>query len=150
VRYLSQLRKKTTRIAFHYLDVGQLQKHAESGRLSSFGFKMEKGLPEFILGRYASSSGYVRLLWRGGKREVFSWISSVVVGILELQRLGLFHSDLTFRNTIKTQANGEEQVFKVIDFDYAFKVATSEYEPQKEALLATTRAIILFWFELTA
>jgi hypothetical protein len=81
---------------------------------------------------------------------VLSWISSVVVAILELQQLGIFHPDLTFRNTIKTKANGEEQIFKVIDFDYAFKVAACEYEPRKGALLAATRAIIMFWLELPA
>jgi hypothetical protein len=76
---------------------------------------------------------------------VFSWICCVVVGILELQQLGIFHPDLAFRNTIKVDTIRDGWVFKIIDFDYAFKVAECKYEPRKGALLATTRAIITFW-----
>jgi hypothetical protein len=75
---------------------------------------------------------------------VLSWISSVVKGILELQQMGLFHLDLILRNTIKVKTN-EDCTFKIIDFDYAFKVMKCQDGPRGEALFKATRDIILFW-----
>ena len=45
-------------------------------------------------------------------------------GVLELQKHGIFHADLEFRNTIqvKDESGRREYVYKIIDFDYAFKV----------------------------
>jgi hypothetical protein len=118
-----------------------------------FKFMMEKGMSEFELKYSPSSIIYAKLLLKGGKKAVLGWVSSVVVGILELQDLGLFHSDIDFRNTIRvpghgegeTKSYGEEWVFKIIDFDYAFKVAKCQGGPRERALLDATKAVIVFW-----
>lgn len=55
---------------------------------------------------------------------MLKWIICLVDGILELQEFGLFHADLAFRNTISVPSsnNPSDSVYKLIDFDYAFKV----------------------------
>jgi hypothetical protein len=78
---------------------------------------------------------------------MLSWIFHMVKGILELQQLGLFHPNLILRNTVKIETGSENSVFKIIDFDYAFKVMKREDEPRGGILFKATRAIIVFWLE---
>ena len=44
---------------------------------------------------------YIKYFRNSGKRELFIYLSCLIGGILELQKLGIFHGDLEFRNTIK-------------------------------------------------
>ena len=75
---------------------------------------------------------------------MFRWISCLVNGILELQRLGIFHADLEFRNTIQLEEGGRK-VYKIIDFDWAFKVKRGEEEEEHLSLFEHTKKIIRFW-----
>ena len=56
-------------------------------------------------------------IWELGRKYVYSWIISTARGIIELEELGLFHCDIELRNTVKFG-----DIFKLIDFDYVFKV----------------------------
>ena len=51
----------------------------------------------------------------------------IIRGIIELQKIGIYHADLCVRNTIKVSStnrnhNKNEFQYKIIDFDFAFKV----------------------------
>ena len=50
----------------------------------------------------------------------------IIRGIIELQKIGIYHADLCVRNTIKVSNNRthdkKEFQYKIIDFDYAFYV----------------------------
>ena len=54
-------------------------------------------------------------------------ITCLINGIIELQRAGIFHEDLQewnifrFYNSLK-----DDYSYKIIDFDWAFKVNTAE------------------------
>ena len=74
---------------------------------------------------------------------MFRWTSCLVNGILELQRLGIFHADLEFRNTIQLEEGGRK-VYKIIDFDWAFKVRGGK-EEKHQSLFEHTKKIIRFW-----
>ena len=60
--------------------------------------------------------------------------------------LGIFHADLEFRNTIQLEEGNELRKFtyKIIDFDYAFKVVEREGE-KHPSLFRHTREILTFW-----
>ena len=63
-----------------------------------------------------------------------------------MQKLGIFHADIELRNTIQLEEGSELRKFryKIIDFDYAFKVRESEGE-KHPSLFRHTREIIMFW-----
>ena len=64
--------------------------------------------------------------------------------MLDLQELGIFHADLEFRNTIKLERGNGGFIYKIIDFDWAFKVGGSPKEKHL-SLLSHTKAILKFW-----
>ena len=78
-----------------------------------------------------------------GKNQLLRWISCLIKGIIELQRLGIFHADLEFRNTIQLE-EGEETIYKIIDFDWAFKVRGGK-DLNHLSLFKYTQKIIRFW-----
>jgi hypothetical protein len=92
---------------------------------------LEIGSDDFLLPVNSRPSDYAAKLRKQGSAAVLDWISCFVKGIIELQQLGLFHPDLTFRNTIKAKTIRSGDVFKIIDFDYAFKVKATEVDPRK-------------------
>ena len=61
----------------------------------------------------------------------------VVNGVNELQALGIFHADLCFRNVLSFRKE-EHRVYKIIDFDYCFKVRQTDND---EKLFCLTRNI---------
>jgi hypothetical protein len=76
-----------------------------------------------------------------GPANVFGWIRDIALAIEELESLGIYHADLAFRNTIKvTQRN--QNVFKLIDFDKAFKVYPTE---SKDKAFESTKNLLNFW-----
>ena len=81
---------------------------------------------------------------REGKRSLFKWLSCLVKGVLELQEIGIFHADLEFRNTIKLERGNGELTYKIIDFDWAFKIGENP-EEKYPSLLNHTKAILRFW-----
>ena len=60
-----------------------------------------------------------------------------------MQRLGIFHADLQFRNTIQLERGGGT-IYKIIDFDWAFKVRGGE-DLNHLSLFEHTKKIIMFW-----
>jgi hypothetical protein len=124
-------------IACHYCNGDRkVETCLGNGKIKQFDFWTEKGEP------VAASE-----LRKGGAQEVFRWICHMAEGILELQQLGLFHPDLTFLNVIETGKEKKDWAYKIIDFDYAFKVDQSSGSDRKEEpkLLAATKAIVMFW-----
>jgi glucan biosynthesis protein len=76
-----------------------------------------------------------------GPANVFGWIIDIALAIEELEKLGIYHADLWFRNTIKvTQINQDR--FKVIDFDKAFKVFPTE---EKDKAFESTKNLLDHW-----
>lgn len=51
-------------------------------------------------------------------------------GILELQKHNIFHCDLSLRSMMRINSDGRP-VYKIIDFDYAFRVS-SETSPVRK------------------
>lgn len=84
--------------------------------------KVEEGLASFIPDHSQNPSDIFYLLLQQGPAQVLNWIRCFVKGILELQHAGIFHADLCLRNTIQREEKGRT-VYKIIDFDYAFKVS---------------------------
>jgi predicted Ser/Thr protein kinase len=76
-----------------------------------------------------------------GKNSIFQWIVDIAAGILELEQLGIYHSDLAFRNTIRVTEN-KSTVFKIIDYDKAFKVSKTK---QRDRAFETTSDVFAFW-----
>ena len=74
---------------------------------------------------------------------ILQWLVCLIQGILELQNSGIFHADLQFRNTIQVKDEHNSEVFKIIDFDYAFKV-NNKGDP-KENSLQKTKDLVKFW-----
>ena len=81
---------------------------------------LEKGEEAFVL-KSNDASDYIQILRKDGKEEMALWLICLLGGIMELQRVGIFHADLQFRNTIRVTAIGG-RVYKIIDMDWAFKV----------------------------
>jgi hypothetical protein len=102
----------------------------ERGRELHFPEKGES-LEERIL-------NWIRML---GPANVFGWIRDIALAVEELESLGIYHADLAFRNTIKV-AQRSLDVFKVIDFDKAFKVFPTEAE---DRVFEFTRQLLDFW-----
>ena len=75
---------------------------------------------------------------------MLKWISCLMNGIIELQRLGIVHADLEFRNTIQLEEGGRT-IYKIIDFDWAFKVRKLKEEEKHLSLFEHTKKIIRFW-----
>jgi hypothetical protein len=68
--------------------------------------------------------------------------------INELEELGIYHADLSFRNTIKIIKEGIFS-FKVIDFDKAFVYKDTPYSKRAyQSTIESFRYWILFDFEL--
>jgi hypothetical protein len=63
----------------------------------------------------------LRWIWFLGIEYVYKWIIEIAIGIAELEELGIYQAALAFRNTIRVSHRGWS-VFKIIDFDEAFKV----------------------------
>ena len=76
-----------------------------------------------------------------GPIHVLRWITDIALGICELEKLGIYHADLYFRNTIKV-SKGNAFCFKIIDFDKAFKVHQTE---KKDEGYQCTRDLFDFW-----
>ena len=56
--------------------------------------------------------------------QVLKVLSSLAKGILQLQRLGIYHLDITFRNILQFKKNNRRE-FRIIGFDWAFKINDS-------------------------
>jgi tRNA A-37 threonylcarbamoyl transferase component Bud32 len=78
-----------------------------------------------------------------GEDYVMKWIANIAIGIAELEELGIYHADLALRNTIRVTL-GERSVFKIIDFDYAFKVMRTE---EKDKAFDCANRLLDFWLK---
>jgi hypothetical protein len=76
-----------------------------------------------------------------GPANVFGWIRDIAKAIEELESLGIYHADLRFRNTIKVTQR-DQDIFKVIDFDKAFKVFSTE---AGDKVFEFTKKMLKFW-----
>ena len=61
---------------------------------------------------------YIELFRKTGKGELFRWIECIIRGILEIQELGIFHTGLEFRNTIKIRDREGEGEYKYKIFNF--------------------------------
>jgi hypothetical protein len=77
-----------------------------------------------------------------GPAHVFGWIIDIALGVEELENLGIYHADLGIRNTIKIAVDANECLFKVIDFDKAFKVFPTE---AKDKAFESTKNLLDHW-----
>jgi hypothetical protein len=77
-----------------------------------------------------------------GPAHVFGWIRDIALGVEELERLGIYHADLWFRNTIRIVTDENECSFKVIKFDKAFKVFPTE---AKDKAFESTENLLDHW-----
>jgi hypothetical protein len=77
-----------------------------------------------------------------GPSHVFGWIRDIALGVEELESLGIYHADLWFRNTIRIVVDENECLFKVIDFDKAFKVFPTE---AKDKTFESTKNLLDHW-----
>lgn len=77
-----------------------------------------------------------------GKEHIFKWIADTAEGIAELEQMGIYHADLTLRNTIRISRRGGWSTFKIIDFDWAFKVIQTE---ENDKAFECTKELIQFW-----
>ena len=75
-----------------------------------------------------------------------SWLTCLIRGILELQKLGIIHADLEFRNTIRVK--GEDGwTYKIIDFDLSFMVKEG-HSILNSMLFDNTKKMIRLWLSL--
>ena len=61
--------------------------------------------------------------------------------------MGIFHADLQFRNTIKVNRK-DKIVYKMIDFDIAFKVYLTENIKKEDYCFQHTKKMIAFLLKL--
>ena len=143
VRYLSYHRDHINFVANYYFKENLVCRDTKYN-FKSFTLILEEGLEDFVLGD--SCDGYINYFRKAGKRQMFVWISCLIKGILQLQELGIFHADLEFRNTIQLKCgDGKGQfIYKIIDFDYAFKVREGKQE-RHLSLLSHTKKLLQFW-----
>lgn len=118
VQYLSDKRDSLSWIAPHYFDENKVVK--SNGSVISFELKVLKGITSF-----KTTDPSNNLL--GRLKDFQKMITCLINGIIELQRAGIFHEDLQewnifrFYNSLK-----DDYSYKIIDFDWAFKVNTAE------------------------
>ena len=142
VRHLSYHKDSLRFIAKYYFNAKFVDK--DKINFKSFTLILEEGMEDYaIIDKRVYS--YIEYFKYAGKRELFTWLSCLIGGILELQKLGIFHGDLEFRNTIKLEKGYEYFTYKIIDFDnFTFKVKGNQ-EEKHQSLFNHTKTIIEFW-----
>lgn len=165
-RHLSKNRKKFDFIAQHKYEKKDSDKKKKNQTYSKFVLCLEKGEPEFILPQLQQSNhNYVTLLLKAkapkeGSAELLLWLECFVNAIIQLEIAGIYHEDLNFRNTIKIVVKNsndrdekeklKQYLYKLIDFNYAFKVCYTVAEeeskcPYLDELKSNTEKIIELW-----
>ena len=143
VRYLSYHRDSLWFVAEYYFQK-QLVVKDTNHNCQSFTLILEEGMEDYANLNKSSEKQYIKYFISKGKKELFTWLSCLIKGVLELQGMGIFHADLELRNTIKLEKRSGEITYKIIDFDRTFKIRGIPSE-RHTSLLEHTKAIIKFW-----
>lgn len=140
---------------FSILQPEHIARYYNAGREGEIGqsyrIVVEKGEKEYSL-KYEGNSGLaeIDILLKLGRNSVFAWMVSLAHIIMALERLGVYNSDLTFRNTLKL---GE--AFLCIDFDKAYQFRAvgpeeSRNESEAKPALIATGKMIAIWLQSEA